>query len=117
MSAAPGFWTAPAWQLRECYNGIGPERWARRWRRWVTRELRRFEPSALAHDWEFSCAPRTYLHFTIANTRFFVNSVLEAWETRVPWLAWHGFWLALVCQLFGWGGFKATPVRWFERAK
>ena len=123
---APGFWDAPVETLRGYYNGIGPDAWSSRLRRLTTFLLRPFELAALPHDYEYATAPRTYLAFTIANLRFAANAMLEAYHRhpmRLPLnreqiqeakrfaaMAACGILLALLCQLFGWQGYKNTKV-------
>lgn len=109
-SAAPGFWSCRIYRLQGIYNGIGPEAWSPHFRAWVTRTLDRFEVAALPHDYEYATAPRTYLHFTIANARFAVNACLEAWYSRRWRLAPEGFLLAILCQCFGWSGFRSYHI-------
>ncbi|MBS1369745.1 MAG: hypothetical protein HPZ91_07280 [Lentisphaeria bacterium] len=107
-SAAPAFWNERIEVLQACYNGVGPDAWSSKFRAWVTAVLEDFEVSALPHDYEFKHAPRTYLHFTLANARFAINAILEAWHDRKPKLVWRGIILASLCQLFGWKGFKGV---------
>ncbi len=107
-SAPAAFWNAPLRLLQECYNGIGPEAWSSRFRSRVTQALELFEVAALPHDFEFSRSPRNYFAFTLANLRFAVNAGLEARE-RGSWRMFRlGLALALVCQLFGWRGYRGV---------
>ena len=97
--------------LRKCYNGIGPEAWAPGLRSIVTVLLERFEPEALIHDWEYMYQPKTYGHFTLANFRFAWNAFMCACgsaDSRKNLLlqTGAGIVLALLCQLFGWRGYK-----------
>ena len=82
--APPAFWQAPAELRCRCYNGIGPEAWSSRLRELATRLLEPFEVAALVHDFEFGTAERSYAAFTVANLRFAVNSLLEAFHRHPP---------------------------------
>ena len=102
---------ASAEQLQACYNGIGPEAWAPGLRSIVTVLLDRFEPEALIHDWEYMYQPKTYGYFTLANLRFAWNAFMCACgsaDSRKNLLlqTGAGIVLALLCQLFGWKGYK-----------
>mgnify|MGYP000125148407 FL=1 len=127
-----GIWTSAAfWQasgdtLRRCYNGIGPDAWSSRFRGLVTMLLEPFEIAALPHDFDFGTAARTYFAFTVANIRFAVNAILEAFHRhplclplnkisrqelqRLTTMILFGLLLAVLCQCFGWGGFKNTKM-------
>ena len=101
--------------LAQVYNGLGPERWPERCREWATRALSHYEPEALIHYWEYIFQSKTYLNFTIANLRFAVNSIINAWHThRAGKLFWYdagcGVALALLCQLGGWQAFKTGKL-------
>ena len=125
--APPAFWQAPAELRRRCYNGIGPEAWSSRLRELVTRLLEPFELAALIHDFEFGTAPRSYAAFTVANLRFAVNSLLEAFHRHPPvanraelkrllTMCAAGLLLAVLCQAFGWQGFRETKIEVKENA-
>ena len=117
LVAPAGFFRATDLELQQCYNGIGPDRWAPRFRDLVSKLLRSFEADALIHDWEYTFQPKTYTHFTIANARFLINTFVAAyagnqgrWSKIISQTA-KGALLALLCQLFGWSGYKsATPL-------
>jgi len=95
---------ASAEQLQACYNGIGPDRWSSRFRRFTTWILTFLEASALIHDWEFTYQPKTYWAFTVSNLRLAWNAALD----RHPF---SGITAAVLCQLFGWCGFReADPA-------
>ena len=101
--------------LQLVYNGIGPERWPPRYRKFVTRVLARYEPEALIHDWEFVFQPKTYLAFTVANLRWACNSVIKAWHAhrgrKYFWAdACGGVICALSCQLGGWQAYKSGKL-------
>ena len=119
--APPAFWQAPAELRCRCYNGIGPEAWSSRLRELVTRLLEPFELAALIHDFEFGTAPRSYAAFTVANVRFAVNSLLEAFHRHPPvanraelkrllTMCAAGLLLAVLCQAFGLQGFRETKI-------
>lgn len=117
LVAPAGFFRATDLELQQCYNGIGPDRWSKRFRKLTTDLLRFFESDALIHDWEYTYQPKTYIHFTIANARFLVNTFVAAyagnqgrWSKIISQTA-KGALLALLCQLFGYAGYKsATPL-------
>lgn len=101
--------------LLHVYNGIGPERWSERYRKFVTRVLSRYEPEALIHDWEFVFQPKTYLAFTLSNARWACNSVIKAWHAhhggKLFWAdAGCGVACALLCQLGGWQAYKTGKL-------
>lgn len=124
--ASAAFWQASGKTLRRCYNGIGPDAWSSRLRGLVTMLLEPFEIAALPHDFDFGTAARTYFAFTVANIRFAVNAVLEAFHRhplrlpldkagrrelrRLAAMILFGLLLAVLCQCFGWQGFKTTKV-------
>lgn len=109
------FWRLAMEARRACYNGIGPAAWSPWFRRAVTWLLEWFEVEALIHDVEYAYAPRTYWAFTIANARFALNALLYALHEGegvkyVLRQTAFGLALALLCQLFGWRGYKKTEV-------
>ena len=111
LVAPAGFYAASPAVLRRCYNGIGPDRWSGRFRKKVTELLEWFEPEALIHDWEYTFMPKTYAAFTLANLRFAANAAAAAGQLEpgaIPVLRriGRGLLLALLCQLFGWQGFR-----------
>ena len=91
-------------ELQACYNGIGPDRWSSCFRRFTTWILTFLEASALIHDWEFTYQPKTYGAFTLANLRLAYNSAKD--KHPVAGLA-----AAILCQLFGWRGYKGGGDR------
>jgi hypothetical protein len=102
--------------LARVYNGIGPEAWPERYRKWVSLALARYEPEALVHDWEFVFQPKTYFSFTRANLRFALNSIIKAWHShhvtgKLFWAdAGCGVACALLCQMGGWQAFKTGKI-------
>lgn len=99
--------------LQQCYNGIGPACWSSRFREVVTELLQRFEPEALIHDWEYTYLPKTYWSFTLANLRFLYNGIKYAiFDYGISRVTINQVRLAIcltvLCQLFGWNGFKKT---------
>ena len=86
-------------ELQACYNGVGPDRWSSRFRRFTTWILTFLEASALIHDWEYEYQEKTYWAFTLANLRLAWNASLD----RHPVAGIVG---AVLCQCFGWRGFK-----------
>ena len=117
LSVPQGFSASSTETLRECYNGVGPDAWSSRFRKFVTWLLEPFEPDALIHDWEFTFAPRTYKAFTAANWRFLCNGIRFAVYTHkfklraVIVQSIKAVLLALICQLFGWSGFNKKAHR------
>ena len=110
LSAPPGFWKIDEQSLTALYNGIGPEKWSHRFRRMTTWLLRYFESDALIHDYEYSLPVKSYKHFTIANLRFALNSVRLSFRSmnffRAVKVSVLGLLLAVLCQCFGWHGYK-----------
>ena len=118
LDAPDAFFMASCEELRAVYNGIGPDRWSSRFRGFVTRLLRWFEPEALIHDWEYTFQPKTYRAFTVANVRLLYNGVRFAvmthgWTKAAFQQAKRAAILALLCQLFGWGGYKQAAPTYF----
>lgn len=124
LSAPHGIYNTPISRLTKIYNGIGPDAWSSRFRKLVTNLLEWFEPEALIHDWEYEYAKRSYWAFTVANLRFAYNSARAAWieaksasgpPKRAKRRMWRriraGLLLALLCQIFGWNGFKKNKKR------
>jgi len=85
--------------LTECYNGVGPDRWSSRFRRFTTWILTFLEASALIHDWEYEFQPKTYGAFTVANLRLAWNATMDKHPVA-------GIVGAVLCQCFGWSGYK-----------
>lgn len=114
LSAPDGFWTESEEWLTELYNGIGPEAWSGRFRRLTTWLLSFFEADALIHDYEYSLPEKGYWKFTLANVRFAWNACVLAFGSysfrRACRVAVLGVFLALLCQIFGYGGYKAGAI-------
>ncbi|MEA4863528.1 MAG: hypothetical protein VB042_09495 [Victivallaceae bacterium] len=110
----PGFDECPAETLRRVYNGIGPDRFPRWLRKLVTWLLRPFEGAALIHDWEYIFQPKTYWAYSAANWRFARNALRTSCDALLPGqmvkTAICGLFLALLCQLFGWRGYKVATL-------
>lgn len=121
LSAPARFWETSPEVLEKVYNGIGPDRWSSRFRAAVTALLERYEEEALIHDWEYTYQPKTYLHFLLANLRFAGNAIIAAYDrsgvfARRFWLdCGFGIVLAILCQLFGWTGYRQTKEKEFEK--
>ena len=94
-----GFWMTTHEELQACYNGIGPDRWSSRFRRFTTWILTFLEAPALIHDWEYTYQPKTYGAFTMANLRLAYNAAKD----NHPF---SGITAAVLCQLFGWRGYE-----------
>lgn len=114
--APSGFFSASDTELQACYNGIGPDMWSKRFRGLVTELLKYFESDALIHDWEYTYQPKTYVHFTLANLRFAANAFINAYDggegkwATVWGQSCKGILLAILCQLFGWLGYKMATI-------
>ena len=117
LNAPETFFMASHDDLRACYNGVGPDRWSSRFRGFVTKLLDWFEPEALIHDWEYTYQPKTYWSFTIANLRLLYNGLkyalfTQGWTKVAFQQAKRAALLALLCQIFGWDGYKqAAPSK------
>lgn len=120
LSAPARFWSTPPEVLFRIYNGIGPDRWSARFRAAVTALLERYEEEALIHDWEYTFQPKTRLHFLLANLRFAGNAIIAAYDrsgvfSRRFWVdGGLGIVLAILCQLFGWSGYRLTKEKEFN---
>jgi len=114
LKAPPAFSECQAVVLQRLYNGLGPDRFPAWLRRVVTRLFAMFEPSALIHDWEYVFMPKSYFAFTAANLRFAVNCLLSALDAvgaaNMVRESVCGLFLALLCQLFGWRGYKTATL-------
>lgn len=111
LSAPAKFFITPTEDLQRLYNGIGPDAWSSRFRKLVTKLLEKFTAPAMVHDWEYTFSPKNYWFFTVANMRFAVNSFIDAfYEKRgacyIIKQTLLGIALALLCQLFGYKGYK-----------
>ena len=115
LSAPDSFRSEHLEILHGCYNGIGPDRWSTRFRAFVTWVLGFFEADALVHDYEYSLPQKSYWLFTVANLRFALNSVILAAvrfgvARKTAKVAALGLLLALLCQLFGYSGYKTASL-------
>ncbi|MEA4861702.1 MAG: hypothetical protein AB7F40_05265 [Victivallaceae bacterium] len=114
LKTPPEFSGCPSEVLQRLYNGLGPDRFPAWLRKLITKLLAMFEPPALVHDWEYVFMPKTYLAFTAANLRFAANCLLTALDAyggcRMVREAACGLFLALLCQLFGWHGYKIATL-------
>lgn len=96
------------------YNGVGPEKFHKCVRRFITWALERMEPLAFIHDIEYGTTEPTFWAFTVAQMRWAYNAVKLFFFSPSPRYQSHRkrflivAWLcALSCQLGGWWGFKA----------
>ena len=114
LSAPDQFWAESEEWLTEFYNGIGPEAWSGKFRRLTTWLLEFFEADALIHDYEYSLPGKSYWKFTLANVRFAWNACVLAFGAysfrRGCRVAVLGVFLAFLCQIFGYGGYKAGAI-------
>jgi len=101
MSVPDDFKSTNSKRLRSIYNGIGPEAWSSTFRGIVTKALSVLESPALIHDFEYSHRAKSYWRFTKANFRLMWNSWLDG-RFRAGIVA------ALLCQIFGYGGYKGV---------
>lgn len=106
VDAPAGFWVTSVPELVAIFNGIGPDRWSSRFRKLTSWLLSPFMVAALVHDWEYSQPEKSYWAFTKANLRFAWNGLLEGlWEKHLALIP-MGALLALLCQIFGYGGYQ-----------
>lgn len=122
LSMPGSFMDASDELLQRCYNGIGPDRWSSRFRQLTTYLLEFFEADALIHDYEYSLPEKSYGHFSLANIRFIWNAAVlalvrygDCWQT-IRIMAF-GCLLGLLCQLFGYGGYKEGSITNKEKKK
>lgn len=120
LNVPKGFSSTDRVDLLQCYNGIGPDRWSCRFRKMTTEILEWFEPEALIHDWEYTYSPKTMWHFTVANMRFLFNGIKYAifcygFSKKTMKQCKLSICLTLLCQLFGWGGFKIDEQKKDEK--
>ena len=113
LSAPPEFFLTDDASLQTAYNGIGPESWCPVFRNLTSFLLQFFEADALIHDFEYSGKAKSYSHFTQANLRFAWNAAKLAFSRIGPLqkavkVAALGLLLALLCQLFGYKGYKCV---------
>lgn len=101
MSLPDGFADESIETLQRVYNGVGAEAWSSKFRSFVTRLLEDLEAPALIHDWEYTFQPKNYKAFTKANFRLCIN----AWKDHRFKV---GLGAAILCQLFGYSGYKET---------
>ena len=100
FSFPPNFKRYNSKRLLRCYNGIGAE-WMPKWfRNFVTYIWNELEAAALLHDFEYTHGPKSYWRFTVSNIRLAYNAA----KSGRPLL---GIGAMIVCQLFGWGAYKA----------
>ena len=100
FSFPPNFKRYNSKRLLRCYNGIGAE-WMPKWfRDFVTYIWDELAAAALLHDFEYAHGAKSYWRFTVANVRLAYNAA----RSRRPLL---GIGAMIVCQLFGWGAYKA----------
>ena len=100
-----GFRNVPLEELAAAYNGIGPDRWSSRFRRFTTWVLKFLEAPALIHDWQYTVGG-SYRDFSLSNWWLVVNTAIEALDLRKTGLFFAGIAAAVLCQLFGWRGFR-----------
>lgn len=111
VRAPRSFRTAPPELLARAFNGVGPDSWCPVFRSAVSWLLKPFFTAALPHDWEFSQSEKSFRAFTFANLRFAWNSCLEALDERRPSMIASGIALAVLCQVFGWGGYQKGRLK------
>lgn len=99
FSVPQGFFETDGEVLAQIYNGVGPEHWSARFRRFTSWVLDFLEASALIHDWEYTFQEKRYGAFTVANLRLAKNAARDG-----HFLA--GLAAALLCQFFGWRAWK-----------
>lgn len=122
LSIPGSFMDASDELLQRCYNGIGPDRWSSCFRRLTTYLLDFFEADALIHDYEYSLPEKNYWRFTLANIRFIGNAAMLAFvrygdSGKAIRITLLGSLLGLLCQLFGYGGYKEGSITSKEKKK
>ena len=104
FSFPPTFKGYSSKRLVKLYNGVGAEWMPRMFRNvvtWIVRLLcDKAEAAVLIHDFEYTRKKKSYWRFTVANVRLAYNAA----KSRRPFL---GIAAAILCQLFGWGAYKA----------
>ena len=67
-----------------------------------------FSAAALPHDWAWSQEEKSYKDFTKSNLEFAYNAWREAlWQKRIALIP-MGIFFALLCQVFGWKGYRGN---------
>ena len=99
FSVPRDFFSTDAEVIARIYNGVGPEHWSARFRRFTSWVLDFLEAPAMIHDWEYTFQPKTYWRFTLANLRLAKNAARDGHP-------FAGLAAALLCQLFGWKSWK-----------
>ena len=121
LSMPNSFLTADDIFLCACYNGIGPDRWSGYFRRITTWLLDFFAADALIHDYEYSLPAKSYFHFTMANLRFVWNAAVLAFSSydkkKAIQITGLGLLLGLLCQFFGYDGYKNGTITIKEKNK
>ena len=109
-----GFKRCPINTLAKVYNGLGPDRFPEWLRRVITWLLAIFRPAAMPHDYRYTYGEKSYWAFAVANIQLAIDCMMVAMDMRsvrrMLLDAALGLFLALLCQMFGYSGYKqGTP--------
>jgi len=103
-------------ELAVIYNGIGPDRFPEKLRKFVTEVNEIFEPAALIHDVEYHIGG-TEKDFTEANLRFrrncdtIVDNAYEWYDPRRYYWEFKAWRFSRYCERFGWSNYKKTEEK------
>ena len=116
LSVPRGFRNSGIKKICHCYNGIGPAAWHDCSRKLATKIFEDLEPIALIHDWEYTFAPKTMWSFFVANVRFVYNGIKYSIfcygaSAKTVRLCRKSVFLAVLCQMFGWRGYKSAKEK------
>jgi hypothetical protein len=98
-------------EIKEEYNGIGPEWMPKKCRDWLTDHFEYFAPATVVHDIDYGDSDKTKIGFTAANERLRTNCKLLL---KAKGCQWYKIWLykyrvneiADACQEFGWSAWS-----------
>ena len=102
-------------ELAAIYNGIGPDRFPKKLRDFVTEVNTIFEPAALIHDIEYHISGGR-ADFTEANKRFrrncyiLVDNAYAWYDPRRYYWEFKAWRFAGYCEQFGWEGYHKAEA-------
>ena len=100
LEVHPRFWEYNPNQLKEIFNGVGPESWSEGMREALDVALYHFLPVVLAHDFDFALLTKTEANFISANNRLYQNCLTVSKMEFPRWWQWGQrqwhFWLSKV---------------------
>lgn len=121
LSLSKGFLACKIYQLREMYNGAGPDAFPVVLRRLFTTVLHKFQPAFLDHDYAYGLLKdRSYRAFTAANWRLLINGLRISIRNYAPFPPTLTMFLRAIlvsvlmsvcCQLGGWRGWASQSKR------